>query len=104
MIKSVLFDLDNTLLDRDTSIKQFITLQYERLAAHLSHVSQADYVTRFIELDCHGHVWKDRVYQDLVGEFQIKTISWQALLEDYKTQFQLHCIPFPFLTETLSHL
>ncbi len=31
MIKSVLFDLDGTLLDRDTSIEQFIWAQYDRL-------------------------------------------------------------------------
>ncbi|WP_199322851.1 MULTISPECIES: hypothetical protein [Calothrix] len=80
MIKSVLFDLDNTLLDRDTSIKQFITFQYERFYPHFKHISQADYVTRFIDLDCHGHVWKDIVYQNLVGEFKIKDITWQALL------------------------
>ncbi|KAB8314517.1 HAD-IA family hydrolase [Tolypothrix campylonemoides VB511288] len=31
-------------------------------------------------------------------------ISWQALLEDYETQFQFHCVPFHFLMETLSRL
>ncbi|MCU0542738.1 MAG: HAD family hydrolase [Oscillatoriaceae cyanobacterium Prado104] len=103
-MKSVLFDLDGTLLDRDTSIQQFIAAQYDRLIAHLDPIPKTDYVTRFIELDCHGHVWKDRVYQDLVWEFAIESISWQALLEDYETQFQFHCVPFRFLTETLSQL
>ena len=35
MIKSVLFDLDGTLLDRDTSIEQFIWAQYDRLIDRL---------------------------------------------------------------------
>ena len=104
MVKSVLFDLDNTLLDRDASVKQFITAQYDRLAAHLNYIPQTDYVSRFIELDCHGHTWKDRVYQDLVQEFAIESICWQALLEDYETQFQFYCQPFRFLTETLDTL
>lgn len=103
-MKSVIFDLDGTLLDRDTSIQQFITAQYDRLITHLSHIPKADYITRFIELDCHGHVWKDRVYQDLIVEFAIASISWRALLEDYETQFQFHCVPFPFLHETLDLL
>ncbi|MBD1855060.1 MULTISPECIES: HAD family hydrolase [Leptolyngbya] len=104
MVKSILFDLDDTLLDRNTSVQQFIAAQYDRLSRSFNHVSKADYVGRFIELDCHGRVWKDQVYQALVVEFGIETIRWQALLEDYETQFQWHCIPFPFLTETLHQL
>ncbi|MUL37253.1 HAD family hydrolase [Gloeocapsopsis dulcis] len=104
MVKAVLFDLDGTLLDRDASIEQFITTQYDRLTAHLSHILKIDYVTRFIELDNRGHVWKDKVYQTLVAEFEIEGMSWQTLLEDYETQFQLHCVPFDFLVEMLKML
>jgi putative hydrolase of the HAD superfamily len=57
-----------------------------------------------IELDFHGHVWKDKVYQTLVSEFAIEGMSWQSLLEDYETQFQYHCVPFQFLTEMLNEL
>jgi putative hydrolase of the HAD superfamily len=104
MVKSILFDLDDTLLDRNTSIQQFISAQYDRLAPSFEHISKQDYVSRFIELDCHGRVWKDQVYQMLVAEFSIKLVSWQALLEDYEIQFQYYCVPFPFLVETLSQL
>jgi FMN phosphatase YigB (HAD superfamily) len=48
MVKSVLFDLDGTLLDCDTSIQQFITAQYDRLIAHLNHIPKTNYITRFI--------------------------------------------------------
>ena len=104
MIESILFDLDGTLLDRDTSIEQFIGAQYDRLASHLSHIPKIAYTTRFIELDCHGHVWKDKVYQTLVTEFEIEGMSWEALLDDYQTQFQLYCVPFPGLVEMLATL
>jgi putative hydrolase of the HAD superfamily len=103
-LKSVIFDLDGTLLDRDKSIAQFIAVQYDQLNPHLSHISKIDYTNRFIELDCHGYVWKDRVYQDLVTELAIKTISWQELLDDYEQQFQFHCLPFPDLVEMLDTL
>jgi FMN phosphatase YigB (HAD superfamily) len=79
-VKSVLFDLDGTLLDRDKSIERFITVQYERLSDCLSHISKVDYANRFIELDSNGNVWKDKVYQKLVDEFKIERISWQDLL------------------------
>jgi putative hydrolase of the HAD superfamily len=104
MIKSVIFDLDGTLLDRDASVEQFISVQYDRLSEHLSHIPKNNYTARFIELDCHGHVWKDKVYQSLVSEFAIEKMSWQSLLEDYEMQFQLHCVPFQFLTEMLNEL
>ena len=75
IMKSVIFDLDGTLLDRDASVEQFISGQYERLAKHLSHIPKNDYIARFIELDCHGHVWKDKVYQALVTEFAIRLLQ-----------------------------
>lgn len=104
MRQAVLFDLDGTLLDRETSIEQFIAAQYDRLITHVGHIPKIDYVTRFIELDCHGHVWKDKVYQRLVTEFEISKVNWQILLEDYETQFQYHCVPFGSLVEMLSVL
>jgi putative hydrolase of the HAD superfamily len=104
MVKSVLFDLDGTLLDRDKSVEQFISTQFDRLDHHLSHISKIDYVKRFIELDCNGSVWKDEVYQALVIEFKLDGITWPDLLRDYETQFQFHCLPFPFLMEMLDNL
>jgi putative hydrolase of the HAD superfamily len=104
MNKAVIFDLDGTLLDRDKSIELFIAAQYDRLIDRLSHISKVDYAARFIELDCHGYVWKDKVYQTLVAEFKIDRMDWQDLLTDYETQFQYCCIPFPFLIETFNTL
>jgi putative hydrolase of the HAD superfamily len=103
-VKAVLFDLDGTLLNRETSIEQFIAAQYDRLHNHLGHIPKKNYMTRFIELDCNGHVWKDKVYQTLATEVAIAEMSWQALLDDYDTQFQFHCVPFDFLHETLDLL
>lgn len=42
---------------------------------------------RFIELDNRGYVWKDKVYQQLVNEFEITDITWEELLQDYLNQF-----------------
>lgn len=104
MIKAVIFDLDGTLLNRDASVLKFVENQYDRLNKMLSHISKEIYISRFIELDRRGYVWKDKVYQQLVKELNITTISWEMLLEDYITEFHHSCVPFPNLIATLEDL
>lgn len=104
MLKAVLFDLDGTLLNRDASVEKFIENQYERLKKSFDHIPKQQYISRFIELDCRGYVWKDRVYQQMVDEFSIHKISWQTLLNDYVREFHHYCIPFPNLISMLEDL
>lgn len=102
MIKGFVFDLDGTLLDRDSSLKAFIVNQYDRIP-ELHSIEKNIYVDRFIELDNRGYVWKDKVYQQLVQEFNI-AYAWEELLDDYIANFHNHCIGFPNLHEILLYL
>ncbi|MGE8035993.1 hypothetical protein [Lysinibacillus sp. NPDC093692] len=68
-----------TLLNRDSFVRSFIDQQYERLKPHLPHILKENYVHRFIELDNHGYVWKDKVYQQLIEEYSIM-LSPQEML------------------------
>lgn len=102
-IKAVLFDLDGTLLDRESSLISFVSHQYDRYR-HFQAVPKETFLRRFIELDHHGYVWKDKVYQQLLEEFSITELSWSELLDDYLHGFQEHCIGFPNLLSMLTEL
>lgn len=102
-IKAVLFDLDGTLLDRDASLALFVSDQYDRLPP-LQSVEKAIFAQRFIELDNHGYVWKDKVYRQLIEEFSIAGMDWQTLLSDYLNGFKRFCIGFPHLLPMLTEL
>ncbi|QUL57222.1 HAD family hydrolase [Paenibacillus tritici] len=103
IIQAVLFDLDGTLLDRDSSLLMFAREQYHRYSP-LQIVNEEAFIERFIELDNHGSVWKDQVYQQLIHEFSIQNLDWTALLEDYISNFHKHCTGFPNLLNMLTTL
>lgn len=104
MIKAVLFDLDGTLLNRDESIKGFVNHQYERLKKWVGHIPKDKYITRFLELDKRGYVWKDKVYQQLIQEFDISKMTLEDLLQDYISEFGFNCVPFDNLIQMLEDL
>ncbi|OAS89532.1 MULTISPECIES: HAD family hydrolase [Metabacillus] len=104
MIKAAIFDFDGTLLNRDESVRLFIEGQYRRLNNLLGNISREKYVSRFIELDNRGYVWKDIVYQRIVKEFDITKITWQELLQDYMNEFKHNCVPFSNLINMLEKL
>ncbi|NUF39342.1 HAD family hydrolase [Acinetobacter lactucae] len=103
MQKAILFDLDQTLLDRNTSLIKFVEWQVNFFQL-VSQENKQAFITRFIELDNNGSVWKDVVYSQLLEDFNIKTFSVENLLESYINDFNKFCRPFEKVPETIQNL
>lgn len=89
-IKSVLFDLDETLLDRSASLRDFALWQSKgmlrREISDPNHFSQ-----RFVELDANGGVLKNQVYSQLIIEFGIRDWTESELTSSYDLCFSGFC-------------
>ena len=92
MIKAVFFDLDETVLDRSSSLEAFATWQAKGMLRN-SVSDPIRFCKRFVEIDSNGRVWKDKVYAQLVDEFQIDDWTVDELLRSYELCFSGFCQP-----------
>lgn len=101
--KAVIFDLDQTLLDRTTSLINFLTWQTNYFRLVPNQIKQ-QFIQRFLDIDENGKVWKDVVYEKLTQEFMIKHISKEQLLESYINDFNKFSCCFRNVEETILDL
>lgn len=101
--KAVIFDLDQTLLDRTTSLINFLTWQTNYFRLVPNQIKQ-QFIQRFLDIDDNGKVWKDVVYENLTQEFMIKHISKEQLLESYINDFNKFSCCFRNVEETILDL
>jgi putative hydrolase of the HAD superfamily len=94
MIDAVLFDLDETLLDRTASLHRFLADQYGRFGDLLGHVSYPRFRDRFLALDARGHVAKSVVYPALLNELGLRSDAAGPLLADYRERCWRHAGSF----------
>jgi putative hydrolase of the HAD superfamily len=104
MPDAVLFDLDETLLDRTTSLRAFLGDQFKRFAAELGAVEQNEWEARFLALDARGSVHKSKVYPMLLAEFGGEPTAATPLFKDYAFNCCKHARPFDGMAEVLSAL
>jgi len=102
MIDAILFDLDETLLDRTTALRAFLSDQFERHAGSLGHVGFAEWRDRFLALDRRGHVHKSVVYPAILAAFGGDAAAGPALFADYGARCPAFAIPFDGMADTLA--
>ena len=92
VVRAVIFDLDQTILDREKSLLDFLAWQCDGMLKPYID-DQAAFISRFVELDANGMVWKDRVYSALIGEFHLEAWSCEELLSVYELCFCAFSVP-----------
>ena len=83
MIRAILFDLDGTLFDRDSTVRALVEAQYAAFNQELAHVTRSDFVARVVLLDEHGYRAKAEVYAIVAREFHLAS----ALAPDHAADF-----------------
>lgn len=104
MVAAVLFDLDETLLDRTSSLRRFLADQHARFFTSGGHVSFEQFCERFLALDRRGLVQKSVVYPTLLQELGAPAHLAEALLLDYRDRCCLFAGGFPDVADVVSRL
>jgi putative hydrolase of the HAD superfamily len=102
MASAVLFDLDQTLIDRTATLEAYLPDQYERFTA-ASELDRDRYVRRFLELDRNGYAEKSEFYRVLRAEFGF-TAQTEVLVEDFRSNCFARSTLFAGALETLTEL
>ena len=99
----LLFDLDQTILNRNASLICFISWQVNFFQLVPQELKDT-FIKKFVELDNNGNVWKDIVYSQLIKDFDIKNFTVDELLESYITDFNKFSIGFDNVQKVISDL
>ncbi len=81
MFQVILFDLDDTLLDRDASLDPFLREQYRQYK--LDPLPFETYRARFRQLDQRGYADRYEVFQTLISEFALP-VSIEEAVADFR--------------------
>lgn len=102
-IDTVIFDLDQTLLDKDRSLLGFAGYQYERFSLGSYISAKQDYLEAFSELN-HMTMPKEEVYEQIGAIFGIGKSVLALLLDDLNRNFHVYSVGFPGLHPMLDTL
>lgn len=102
-VRAVLFDLDDTLLDRTATMATYLEGQRQRLGAPDDRIPAADYLRCFVQLDELGIAGRHEVFAPL-GAHHPLPASIDELAEDFRHHAWSRCRPFPDAMNVLREL
>ncbi|GLX71536.1 HAD family hydrolase [Paenibacillus glycanilyticus] len=102
-LTAVIFDLDQTLLDKDCSLVRFADHQYDSFQLKIFGIDKAEFIHQFTLMN-HVVRPKEEVYKELIELFQIDPSLITGMLEDLNRNFARYAVGYPGLIEMLEEL
>ncbi|WP_261338113.1 HAD family hydrolase [Rhizobium leguminosarum] len=104
MIRAVLFDLDETLIDKTAAVLTFLPLQYQRFRLGEHGIEEQRYIAEFLQLEKAGLVRKRDLYPRLAETFGLPGDLAAALFHDFETVYPGMAVPMSGAKQTISTL
>lgn len=87
LIEVVMFDLDETLIDRRAALRAFLPDQFKRFGDQLKGVTLQTFEGTFFALEKEGFVDKQKLYPRLAAALGVGSRCGVLLLSDFQTQY-----------------
>lgn len=95
---AILFDLDETLVDRQRSLARYMRELYERYQLPVD--GYGEFYGRFVELDRFGYATRQDVFAMLIDEFGVDA-TMDAWLADFRLNAWAECLCFADAVDVL---
>lgn len=92
-IRGLLFDLDNTLIDREAAFVRFVTCFYEERLRNFTSMAQDDAVAEMVRWDCDGHADRAGMFAKWAVEWPEAGLDPEKLLPWYRSEMKQHVQP-----------
>jgi putative hydrolase of the HAD superfamily len=103
MIRALLFDLDETLVNRRETMRVFLTEQHHYFKLEF-YCSAEKFSESCLFHQCNGYASKEVAYSKASNELGIPTKTVSALLKNYKDHYGKKAFAFPGSVETIAQL
>ena len=103
-VEGLIFDLDNTLLDRQAVFLRFASDFYEeRLRATISNTWD-DAVAKMVEWDEDGYISREKMFARWIDEWPEAGLDMESLIRLYRSEMQQQVQPDLKVNEYIAHL
>jgi len=102
-LSSIIFDLDDTLIDREATMRKFLITQRQRLA-RLLNCGDIEYANSVLKFQNGGYADKRTAFQSALFELNQEEVHVESIVNDYESIYGNEAIAFPDVRNTLLEL
>ena len=103
-IEGILFDLDNTLIDREAAFVRFATCFYEERLRNVTLMTREEVVARMVRWDRDGYADRAEMFAKWADEWPEAGLEPEQLLPWYRLEMKKHVEPDADINGLLANL